>query len=78
MDICSAAGACVPVPCFSCCRRGTPDGAPDGATLRLRGLPYSATEAEVTEFFKGAADPYTRTRRQLPKVPGAARPAGSS
>lgn len=35
-------------------RRGAPDGAPDGATLRLRGLPYSATEADIVEFFKGA------------------------
>lgn len=39
------------------CRRGAPEGAPEGATLRLRGLPYSATEADIAEFFKGALGP---------------------
>ena len=37
------------------CRRGAPDGAPEGTTLRLRGLPYSATEVDIVEFFKGAS-----------------------
>jgi len=63
----------VPASCVSCCRRGTPDGAPDGATLRLRGLPYSATEAEVTEFFKGAANP---TPIPTGSSPGCPEPVG--